>query len=56
MPSDHPSESVLYKAYENAIGEKNMKVLSSFDDLSMYNFGVKVVKEMEDKKRWISSR
>jgi len=43
-----PSNSVLYRAYENAIGEANMKVLNSFKDLSMYNFGVKVVKEMED--------
>ena len=42
-----PSESVVYRVYANAIGENNMKVLSSFNDLSMYNFGVKVVKEME---------
>ena len=42
-----PAESVVYRVYANAIGENNMKVLSSFNDLSMYNFGVKVVKEME---------
>ncbi len=42
-----PEESVVFKTYSNAIGENNMKVLSSFQDLSMYNFGVKVVKEME---------
>jgi len=46
-----PIESVLHKIYENAIGEENMKVLSSFKDLSMYNFGVHVVKEMEDKDK-----
>lgn len=28
-----------------------MNVLSSFEDLSMYNFGVQVVKEMEDKDK-----
>ena len=46
-----PAESVLHKIYENAIGEENMKVLSSFKELSMYNFGVQVVKEMEDKDK-----
>jgi hypothetical protein len=46
-----PEESVLYKIYTNAIGEENMNVLSSFKDLSMYNFGVHVVKEMEDEDR-----
>lgn len=43
-----PVESVIFKAYQNAIGEENMKVLSSFSDLPMYNFGVQVQKEMED--------
>jgi hypothetical protein len=43
----HP-DSVLYKMYANAIGKENMSVLSSFRDLSMYNFGVRVVKEMEE--------
>lgn len=43
-----PEESILYKAYTNAIGDENMKVLSSFQRLSMYNFGVQVVKEMEE--------
>tara|TARA_R100000773_G_C4218578_1_gene117041 strand:- start:1323 stop:2744 length:1422 start_codon:yes stop_codon:yes gene_type:complete len=46
-----PSESTLYNIYSNAIGKENMKVLSSFKELSMYNFGVQVVKEMEDKDR-----
>ena len=43
-----PKESILFKAYENAVGKENMKVLSSFSNLSMYNFGVQVVKEMEE--------
>jgi hypothetical protein len=46
-----PSGSVLMKAYENAIGEENMRVLSTFSDLPMYNFGVSVQKEMEDVER-----
>ena len=46
-----PVESVIYKAYENAIGTTNMGVLSSFSDLPMYNFGVKVMKNMEDKDK-----
>ena len=46
-----PPESVIFKAYENAIGETNMGVLSSFSDLPMYNFGVQVQREMEDKDR-----
>lgn len=46
-----PTESVLYKVYENAIGSENMSVLSSFNNLPMYNFGVQVVKEMEDQDR-----
>jgi hypothetical protein len=46
-----PQESVLMSVYENAIGEENMKVLNSFSDLPMYNFGVQVQKEMEDEER-----
>ena len=46
-----PSGSVLMKAYQNAIGEENMRVLSTFSDLPMYNFGVSVQKEMEDSER-----
>ena len=46
-----PVGSPVYRAYENAIGESNMKVLASFSDLPMYNFGVHVVKDMEDKDR-----
>jgi hypothetical protein len=46
-----PSDSVIFSAYENAIGKENMSVLSSFKDLPMYNFGVQVVKEMEEQDR-----
>jgi len=46
----HP-DSVLYRIYENAIGKENMSVLSSFRNLSMYNFGVRVIKEMEEGER-----
>jgi len=46
-----PTESVLYKIYENAIGDTNMEALSSFRDLPMYNFGVVVVKDMEEKDK-----
>lgn len=46
-----PEESALYTIYANAIGESNMGVLNSFRDLPMYNFGVMVVREMEDKDK-----
>lgn len=43
-----PRDSILYRAYENAIGKENIGVLNTFNNLPMYNFGVQVVKEMED--------
>ena len=46
-----PRGSKVYNSYTNAIGESNMKVLSSFNDLSMFNFGVKVVKEMDERDK-----
>lgn len=46
-----PTQSVLFKAYERAIGKANMDVLSSFGDLPMYNFGVKVQTEMDDTEK-----
>lgn len=46
----HP-DSVLYRMYENAIGKENMSILTSFRNLAMYNFGVTVVKEMEEADR-----
>jgi len=46
-----PKQSVLFGAYVRAIGKENMKVLSSFGDLPMYNFGVKVQTEMDDAEK-----
>ena len=46
-----PTESVLYRVYAKAIGEKSMEVLSSFNELPMYNFGIRVVQEMSDDDR-----
>jgi len=46
-----PIKSVLFQAYERAIGKSNMEVLSSFGDLPMYNFGVKVQTEMDDTEK-----
>jgi hypothetical protein len=43
-----PKESVLFGVYQMAVGEKNMKLLNSFQDLPMYNFGIRVVSEMND--------
>lgn len=43
-----PRASVVYEAYSNAVGSTNMELLSSFSDLPMYNFGIQVVKEMEE--------
>ena len=46
-----PEDTPIMMAYQNAIGEENMKVLSAFSDLPMYNFGVQVQKEMEGAER-----
>ena len=46
-----PVGSVIYEAYTNAVGQANMEVLSSFENLPMYNFGVRIVKEMEDTEK-----
>tara|TARA_R100000734_G_C3301177_1_gene91787 strand:- start:19 stop:1140 length:1122 start_codon:yes stop_codon:yes gene_type:complete len=46
-----PEGSVLYNVYANAIGDSNMGVLNSFRDLPMYNFGVMIVRDMEDKDK-----
>ncbi len=43
-----PKNSILFRAYETAIGKENMGMLNTFSKLSMYNFGVTVVKEMEE--------
>jgi hypothetical protein len=44
-------DSVLYRVYEKAVGNTNMGVISSFRDLPMYNFGVHVQRDMDDKDR-----
>jgi hypothetical protein len=46
-----PPKSILFQAYENAIGKENMKVLSSFSNLPMYNFGVRVISDMNEVDR-----
>ena len=46
-----PEKSVLFNVYVKAIGEKNMELLSSFRDLPMYNFGIRVVSEMNDTEK-----
>ena len=46
-----PEQSVLYNVYEKAIGKTNMKVLNSFKDLPMYNFGVQVMTDLNDRDR-----
>ena len=46
-----PTDSVLYRVYCKAVGEKSMEILSSFEELPMYNFGIRVVQEMSDDDR-----
>jgi len=46
-----PGDSPLYSIYENAVGATNMGVITSFAELPMYNFGVVVKKQMDDKDR-----
>jgi hypothetical protein len=46
-----PPESVIYDAYVNAIGPDKVNVISSFKDLPMYNFGIRVSRDMDDKDR-----
>ena len=46
-----PEQSVLYNVYEKVIGKTNMKVLNSFKDLPMYNFGVQVMTDLNDRDR-----
>ena len=46
-----PKESVLHQAYVRALGDESMDALTSFDDLPMYNFGVVISKDMEEKDK-----
>tara|TARA_R100001443_G_scaffold44432_2_gene57374 strand:- start:17119 stop:19596 length:2478 start_codon:yes stop_codon:yes gene_type:complete len=43
-----PKDSVLYNMYANAIGKENISLISTFNNMPMYNFGVTVQKEMEE--------
>jgi len=46
-----PEESIIYHSYKRALGNENMDALTSFSELPMYNFGVLVVKDMEEKDK-----
>lgn len=46
-----PKESILFRVYGKAVGEQSMEVLASFEELPMYNFGIRVVQEMSDDDR-----
>ena len=46
-----PPQSVIYKVYEKAIGKTNMSVLNSFSNLPMYNFGILVMTDLNDRDR-----
>jgi len=46
-----PEESVLHSIYKKAIGKHNMEIITSFKDLPMYNFGIRVVKTMSEEDR-----
>lgn len=46
-----PEDSVLYSVYEKAIGQQSMGILNSFKEIPMFNFGIRVVQEMDDEDR-----
>tara|TARA_R100000654_G_scaffold33392_1_gene58500 strand:+ start:136 stop:1341 length:1206 start_codon:yes stop_codon:yes gene_type:complete len=46
-----PTDSVLYRVYSKAIGEMSMDILSSFNEIPMYNYGIRVVRDMSDEDR-----
>ena len=43
-----PPKTILYQAYEKAIGKENMSVLSSFSQLPTSNLAIRVVSDMND--------
>ena len=43
-----PKDSIIYNMYANAIGKENISLISTFNNMPMYNFGVTVQKEMEE--------
>jgi len=46
-----PPESIIYEAYERAIGSTSMEILSSFASLPLHNYGVIVEREMSDEAK-----
>jgi hypothetical protein len=46
-----PSEAILYKTYEKALGQHAMDTLKEFKNLPMYNFGIVVTAEMDDEDK-----
>lgn len=46
-----PKESVLFKTYVKAVGQDTMNTLKEFEKLPMYNFGVSVTTEMNDRDK-----
>ena len=46
-----PPDSIIYEAYERAIGTTSMEVLSSFASLPLHNYGVIVEREMSDEAK-----
>jgi hypothetical protein len=46
-----PPESIIYGAYERAIGSTSMEILSSFASLPLHNYGVIVEREMSDEAK-----
>jgi hypothetical protein len=46
-----PPESIIYQAYERAIGRTSMEIVSSFASLPLYNYGVIVDREMSDEDK-----
>ncbi len=46
-----PVDSIIYQAYERAIGKTSMEILSSFAQLPLYNYGVLVDREMSDEDK-----
>ena len=46
-----PPDSIIYEAYERAIGTSSMEILSSFAALPLHNYGVIVEREMSEEAK-----
>ncbi len=46
-----PKESVLFGTYKKAIGEDALEAIKAFEKLPMFNYGVRIVTEMNDTDR-----